>query len=107
MTMLEAEEPTVEVDGNIVKINSNSDMYLQVYVDGTLSAATREQEVELRLSNGEHDLGVSLTDRAGYEKIFSSTVRTFGASSLSLLNTVLLVLVGIYVVIRVVKWKTR
>ena len=105
--VLETDAPEVEVEENIVKINVSDKFFTNVYVDGTLSASARTDHVELRLSNGEHELAVSIVNQDGYEKIFRQDIRTFGASSLSLLNTILAVLVGAYLVMRVVKWKTQ
>ncbi|MBR9681421.1 MAG: hypothetical protein GOV00_01340, partial [Candidatus Altiarchaeota archaeon] len=107
LDILETKEPEINVEGNLVKINVSKEFYTNVYVDGTLSAATRNEYIELRLSNGEHEVAVSFTNKDGYEKMFRYTVDTFGASSLSLLNTLLALLAGAYIVLRVVKWKTQ
>ena len=88
-------------------VTSEGKFIMNIYVDGSLSASTNENQVELRLSNGAHEVAVSLMNEDGYEKIFTYDIRTFGASSLSLMNTILALLVGAYVVMRLVKWKTQ
>jgi len=98
--------PQVSVEGPVVHVTSDPNYYTSIYVDSGLAASGREESFDMRLSNGEHEVVISLEDEEGLQKFFVHHIRTFTSSDLGFLNIIVLVLAAGYAIFRVrTKWR--
>ena len=93
------------VNNDRIRVRSEG-YYIKIFVDNTLSAAS-DNEIEIRLPAGEHEISVSFTDEDGYERIFSHRVVIEGVPLTYSLNLALLALIACAAAWKVGVWKRQ
>lgn len=98
--------PEVSADGSMVHVTSDPEYYTTVYVDGGAAASGRKSEFNVRLSNDDHQVVVSLANEGGMQQLFTQDVTTFTSSDLGFLNKIVIAVLVIFGIFKVkTKWK--